>query len=312
VKKIFLTLVVAAALVVGLFLYTVCFTVQAGTSSAVYTLGAITAVRDEPGFYLKWPWPFQSVETVDTRVRMLEVPGKEQQTSDQYSVIASVSVGWRVRNSQKDVVNFLTKMKNEEEARKNIMNRVFGARQSLITETKLTDIVSTESSQREAYEKFEARLQEKVQRELDAAAADYGIEIALLKIKSIALPEEVTQKVTSRMVDERGRISQRLRSDGENEAEKIRNQAKLEREILLSQAEESARRIRGEGDAQAAEHYRLFKKNPELANFLRRLDALKEILKKRSTIVLPADRPLDGLLENPPQVPVRPLDKGEK
>ena len=51
-KKNVWTMSVAGALLVVLAIYTVCFTVQAGTAGAVYSLGAITAVKEKPGFYL--------------------------------------------------------------------------------------------------------------------------------------------------------------------------------------------------------------------------------------------------------------------
>ena len=55
---------------------------------------------------------------------------------------------------------------------------------------------------------------------------------------------------------------------------------------LLTDAEAKAKTIRAEGDAEAARHYEVFKANPELAAFLRKLDSLRRIMKSRTTLVL--------------------------
>ena len=50
--------------------------------------------------------------------------------------------------------------------------------------------------------------------------------------------------------------------------------------------EATAKSIRAEGDAEAAKYYEVFKENPELAVFLRKLDSLRRIMKGRTTLVL--------------------------
>ena len=44
--------------------------------------------------------------------------------------------------------------------------------------------------------------------------------------------------------------------------------------------------VRAEGDAEAARYYEVFKANPELAAFLRKLDSLRRIMRSRTTLVL--------------------------
>ena len=44
--------------------------------------------------------------------------------------------------------------------------------------------------------------------------------------------------------------------------------------------------FRAEGDAEAAKYSAVFKENPELAVFLRKLDSLRLIMKGRTTLVL--------------------------
>ena len=47
-----------------------------------------------------------------------------------------------------------------------------------------------------------------------------------------------------------------------------------------------AKHIQGEGDAEAATVYPIFQENPELANYLLRLDALRLSLNQQTTLIL--------------------------
>ena len=40
------------------------------------------------------------------------------------------------------------------------------------------------------------------------------------------------------------------------------------------------------GDAQAAEYYKIYNEDPELAAFLRQLESLKKILKNKTTLMI--------------------------
>ncbi len=298
-KKNVWTMSVAGALVVVLAVYTVCFTVQAGTAGAVYTLGAITAIREKPGFYLKWPWPFQSVKTVDTRIRLLDVVGNTNTTRDEFNILVTLSAGWKVRRESDNVKRFLTVLENVSQAEKAVRDELVNARQSLVQQIRLGDIISTDPKQRERYERFETDLRKAVQSKLDKAG--YGLDISFVKVKQIAFDKTTTEKVFKRMINERKRRSEAYVQDGKDKAQQIKDNATLKKEKMLSQARAEATKIRGQGDAAAAEYYKVFKKNPELANFLRRLDALRNILSKRSTVVLPGKNTLDEyLIEQPP------------
>ncbi len=292
-------MILGGTLVGVLALYTVCFTVQAGTAGAVYTLGAITSVETEPGFYLKWPWPFQSVETVDTRVRLLEVVGKETPTRDEFNILVTLAAGWQVR--QDKVKQFLRSFETLEEARKAVRDQIAHARKSQIQKIRLNDVISTDPRQKQRYTEFEDGIGQAVQEALDEKQTNYGIEISFLKVKRIAFSKSTIEKVFQRMINERKRRSQALIEKGNAEAEKIKDNARLERERMLSEARRDAEQIRGEGDAAAAKHYKVFKQNSELARFLWRLRSLKEILKKRSTVVLYSKDTLDDyLIDQPP------------
>ncbi|HPY89797.1 MAG TPA: hypothetical protein PLT23_03660, partial [Lentisphaeria bacterium] len=77
----------------------------------------------------------------------------------------------------------------------------------------------------------------------------------------------------------------------------IRSEADRKASEILAQAEAESKRIRGEGDEAAAKHYAVFQKNPDLALFLRNLEALKVSLSDRDTLILDTDTPPYTLLK---------------
>ena len=88
------------------------------------------------------------------------------------------------------------------------------------------------------------------------------------------------------MIQERKVVAQDYLSRGAQEASDIRTKAEQSRAEILTNAEATAKSIRAEGDAEAAKYYEVFKENPELAVFLRKLDSLRRIMKGRTTLVL--------------------------
>jgi modulator of FtsH protease HflC len=99
------------------------------------------------------------------------------------------------------------------------------------------------------------------------------------------------------MRSERGRISMQYRSEGEEEGLKVRAVAEEEKARILSSATESSQERRGEGEGEAARIYaQALGQAPDFYAFVRTLEASRNLAHKSTTMVLPADSPLFGLL----------------
>ena len=130
--------------------------------------------------------------------------------------------------------------------------------------------------------------------------------MVFLGIKRLGLPESASQRVFDRMREERMRLVNQYQGEGEAQAISIRTTADRDREEIISKAEKEAIRIRGEGDAEAAKSLAEFEKDPELAVFLLRLDALEKTLKDRSTLIFDERTPpFDMLNKQTAPVPVK-------
>jgi len=86
-------------------------------------------------------------------------------------------------------------------------------------------------------------------------------------------------------------LADRSQYEGEAEAQKIRSEADRRAAELLADAEGQATQIRGKGEAEAAKSLAAFQENPELANFIFRLNALENSLKERSVLIFDQNTP---------------------
>ena len=71
---------------------------------------------------------------------------------------------------------------------------------------------------------------------------------------------------------------------------------------LLAAADARAKAIRAQGDAEAAGYYKMLEEDPQLAMFLRDIEALKKILENRSTLVIGADSEPFRMLKEMPKL----------
>ena len=129
----------------------------------------------------------------------------------------------------------------------------------------------------------------------------YGIEIQMVKIKKLDLPDENKDAVYNRMITERKNIAAAYKAQGESEAQKIRNPTDRETAVMLSEAEATADRLEAEGEA---EYMRILSdayNDPDKAEyylFVRQLDAAKKSLENgNTTLFLDSDSPLASIFE---------------
>jgi modulator of FtsH protease HflC len=101
----------------------------------------------------------------------------------------------------------------------------------------------------------------------------------------LGLPQSVTSKVFDVMKADRKLLADQYQFTGEAEAKKIRSAADRKAAEMIAHASSDARQIIGRGEAVAAGVLPVCQKNPELANFLLRLETLESSLKEHSTLI---------------------------
>ncbi|MDI9431267.1 MAG: SPFH domain-containing protein [Planctomycetota bacterium] len=292
-KKIAIPLLIAV--IFGtMMLYLISFQVRETEAAFITRFGRPLDDREitRPGLYFKWPTPIERVHRFDARMRVLDTPPAETTTRGAVPLIVSTYVVWRVAEPLK----FLNALGSVADANDAIRYRLNNAQNRVIGEHTFDEFVNSDTEKiklAEIQAEMLADLQEPVRN-------DYGIEIKTLGIKQLKISEDVTKEVFERMRAERRRRTEATIAQGHAEATKIRTDADAKTTALLAAAEGRAKAIRGRGDAEAAQYYQMMEEAPELAMFLRNLEALQTTLKERATLVIPPDaEPFKYLREMP-------------
>ena len=304
-------ILVGMVIVVGLILYAATFTVRWQEKALVLTMGKITAEIDKPG--LNWKWPvFQSVMKFDSRIRTRQLEIREVDTSDQQTVIVGVYVNWRIKDARVFYNRFFSKgeSSNTQDViakAEDTMDKWIADATNVLAEYKLGELVTLNKSQFKlaAVESGGEDGSDGMLQRVRAKAASgegHGIEILDIGIRKMGVPDNVSTAVFERMKQNRTAEARRLVTQGQGEADMIVGTAEAEARGIMARANAEARKIQGEGDAAAAEYYTTFLDNPTLANFLRRLQTLRETLSERTTIILDSGTPPYQLLTAEPTI----------
>lgn len=286
-------LLIGLAIALLFALLQVVFIVREGEVVVVTRLGRPERAIAEAGFYTRWPWPVQRVHRYDARIHTLQGSFEETLTADGKNVLVALYCGWRIA----DPIVFLERLGSEEQADAVIDGLLRTYKNAALGQVHFAQLVNTDADALR-HDEIERTVFDAVRPE---AERRYGIRIEFVGLRQLGLPEAITQSVFERMRAERQELAERYRSEGEGEAVRIRARADSERDQALAKADADARRLRATGEAEAAEHFKVFAQDQDLALFLRKLDALRESIGDKATLVLGADtEPFDLLLSPVP------------
>ena len=300
-KRNAMTIVIGAVLIVIFALLLFVFQVRKSEVAIVTTFEKPTAQPyDRPGAYFKWPWPIQKVYKFDQRIQNFEDKFSQTLTADNNNLIVTVYTGWRISNAK----SFYPKFQGSVPAAQRILEGMLrSAQNAVIGKHNLSDFVNADPKELK-FDAIENEIESAIQSEL--STNDYGIRLEFLGFKKIELPESVTQTVFDRMKNERQKLISKTENEGKAEAQIIESAADRQAAETIANADAAATRIRGEGEAAAARVLPVFQQNPDLANYLLRIEALKQSLNQRATLIFDERTPpFDLFLNFPTNAPGR-------
>ena len=266
-----------------------CFTVDAGEYALVTEFGKPVQVVTAPGLGFKYP--YQSVRTFDSRLFAYTPVSTEFLTLEKTPVVAASTILWRISDPQK----FFQTVFDRAGAESRLGDILFAEFGAAVGRSPLVAFVSMEPGAFRA----EAILAEVSGKCREIALRDYGIEVINVLLRSFDFPKQNRPPLYSRMKSERGRLSMKYRSEGEEEGLKIRATADREKSSILSEALKLAQQHRGEGEGKAARIYaESLARGPEFYAFVRTMQASRNLVPKGTTLMLPADSELFGLLQD--------------
>ena len=302
----------------------------------IKTMGKISRVTTEPGFSLRVP-VVQSETTISKARQLYDIAPTEIYTSDKKKMEVDAYIVWRVT----DPVKFTQTLNASRSSAENkISAMVYGALKATVSSTsqeeliasrdaalekgesedglpdlEVEDITSDELQEEEETQETDdgmkkidentrvislsSKILEQLDRDYDPE--QYGIEIQMVKIKKLDLPDENKDAVYNRMITERKNIAAAYKAQGESEAQKIRNTTDKETAVMLSEAEAKADQLEAEGEAEYMRILSNAYNDPDKAEFylfVRQLDAAKKSLQNgNTTLFLDSDSPLASIFE---------------
>ena len=274
-KKFSIGVIVLAAL----FVLSTIIMVDETEQIVILQFGKPIRTIKDPGLNWKFPAPFQTSNSFEKRLLEYDVPPEEILSKDKKSLIIDNYVRWRIV----DPLLFLQTVKAIPTAKTRLDDIVYSElRQELGTH----DMVEIITENR-------ALVMEKVTKASNEETSKYGIEVIDVRIRRVDLPQENEASIYARMEAERKRQANKFRSEGEEEAQKIRAATDRDKTVLLADAYKKAQQIRGEGDAKALDIYASsYSKDPDFYEFTRTLETYEKVIDKKTTLVLPGDSKL--------------------
>ena len=251
------------------------FTVNQTQFVLVKRLGEIVAVKKEPGLYFKLPL-VDDLKYFDNRILTLdgEEPAKFNTSENKYMLVDSF-VKWRIIDPAKYYVSI---KEGGEAAAEDRLSKVVNA--GLRTEFGKRTVHDVIAGERGA-------VMDSLRRKADLEARQMGIQVVDVRLKRVDYSEDISKSVYDRMISERKRIANQLRSEGSAASEKIRADADKQREVIIAEAYRDAQKTKGEGDATAAAIYnQSYSRNHEFYAFYRSTEAYKNSFKSKSDIMV--------------------------
>ena len=289
--KNFIALIIVA---LGLLIFGSLFVVEEGNKAIVIQFGKVQRDSEtdvtrvfEPGLHLKLPF-FDRVVNLDSRIQTLDEAPDRFVTSEKKDLIVDLYVKWKIKDFAK---YYLATGGIKSSAEVLLQQKVNNGLRSEFGTRTIQQIVSGERSE----------LMDEAMAQASTSSDELGIDIIDVRVKQINLPLEVRNFIFERMRTEREAVAREHRSEGKEKAEFIKADIDAKITVMLADAERNLRKLRGEGEAQAAQIYaETYSKNPEFYNFLRSMDAYKSSFSsKQDVLVVEPDSDFFRYMKNP-------------
>lgn len=134
------------------------------------------------------------------------------------------------------------------------------------------------------------KLSQLIVEKADSELLGFGIKLIDVQLRRISYEESVEKKVYERMISERQRIAQKIRSIGSGEKAKIEGRLSKDLRKIQSIAYRKAQKFRGEGEAKASAIYaKSLNKGPKFYEFLKSMEVYETSLGGKTNFIISSD-----------------------
>ena len=277
------SLIVIVLILFGIGIFISAYTIDETEQGIILEFGRpVGSSITEPGLHFKFPW--RQLVKLEKRILEYDVEAREILSLDKRRIVVDNYARWKIS----DPLQFYKSVRTINGGLNRIDPIIYSELRVELGKHNLTEIVD---NRREA-------IMEIVTNEARKKLSEYGIDLVDVRIKRADLSVENEKAVYDRMIAERERQAKQFRSEGEEEALKIRAETDKDKAIILANAFKISQEISGEGDARALEIYASgYKSDPEFYNFTRTLDSYKKIIDNESKLILTTDSDFLKLLK---------------
>ena len=301
-QKVFTVLFVIVVAVVLLSAST--YVIPEGRQVVITQFGKPIKSVNEAGLHLKMPF-IHEVRRIDLRILSWDGFPNQIPTKDKKYIEVDTTARWKIT----DPLKFIQTVQDERGARSRLDAILDGITRDVISNHNLVEAVrnsnnileviearnkATKEAQKNdvfneqeefigeiesieiGREKLSAMIIEKARSEL----LPLGIELIDVQLKRISYEDSVQQKVYGRMISERERIAERIRSYGKGEKAKIEGKTQKDLQAIQSEAYKKVQEIRGSAEAEAIAIYaKALGQDPSFYRFIRSLEAYDSLPK---------------------------------
>lgn len=266
------------------------------------------------GLHFKKPF-FQEVRYVDKRILSWDGYPNQIPTKDKKYISVDTTARWRII----DALKFIQTLQNKEKAKARLDSILDANTRDIISKHNLVEAVRNtnhivdqikqiKSDQKKQKENMDEVVEEEITGEIeevlvgreqlsqmiaeksDAELKDFGIQIIDVQLRRISYEKSVEQKVYERMISERQRIAEKIRSIGKGEKAKIEGRLSRDLQKIESEAYKQAQMIKGRAEAKSIKIYaNTLGKDPKFYDFIRSMDAYKNALNEDTEFILSSD-----------------------
>jgi membrane protease subunit HflC len=187
-------------------------------------------------------------------------------------------VCWKVADPYK----FYISSTSTADAENKLRTLIETEKKNIIARFRLSDLVNTDPA-KFRFEQAERDLRERTDQR---ARQDYGMEVVDVGIRLLSFPKGVTEQIFDRMKKSEENKAAQFEAEGIAEGQAIRARASAISENIMAVADRLADEIRAQAQSEVGVYYAEFDKNPQLRLFLDRVEAVKLMLKERSTLII--------------------------
>ncbi len=207
---------------------------------------------------------------LDRRILDVETPTQEVLASDNTRVEVDSFLKYRIV----DPLKFYQTVGDTDRAGDQLGYILNSAVRRVLGDADLTQIVSAD---REA-------LMGSIRQQVNQQAGKLGVSAVDVRIRRTDLPQQISEKVFSRMQSEWARQAALYRAQGAEESQEIKAKADRDAVVLRADAQRDADQTRGAGDAERARIFAAaFGKDPGFFAFYRSMQAYTTGLKASNT-----------------------------